>query len=199
MDQNSRPACRRNRPISPIGRRGQPPGAPAAFSRDAVGIVIFEEVSPCCAPRPALSHCHGRIRGRTQRSKRHGFSFHGDAAHARLPPRFWSCAGASGALAEEAAAPASQPQPAATPSPSPSGQKGGAGRGRCRNTACRRRAAPPAAGFHHDADAGAARPHARLHRHRRLDPRCSTKRASRRPISPTPPISSTASIAPTGR
>jgi carboxypeptidase C (cathepsin A) len=36
---------------------------------------------------------------------------------------------ASGALAEEAAAPASQPQPAATPSPSPSGQKGGAGRG----------------------------------------------------------------------
>jgi carboxypeptidase C (cathepsin A) len=36
---------------------------------------------------------------------------------------------ASGAVAEEAASPASQQQPEATPSPSPSGQKGGAGRG----------------------------------------------------------------------
>ena len=76
----------------------------------------------------------------------------------------------SGARAEEASPPASQQQPAATPSPSPSGQKGGAGRGTCRDAAACGRTTSPAAGFHHQADAGAARPHARLHRHRRLDP-----------------------------
>ena len=36
--------------------------------------------------------------------------------------------------------------------------------------AARGRSTSPAAGFHHQADAGAARPHARLHRHRGLDP-----------------------------
>ena len=61
-------------------------------------------------------------------------------------------------------------QPAATPSPSPSGQKGGAGRWHAPQPPPAAEAASPAAGFHHQADAGAARPHARLHRHRRLDP-----------------------------
>ena len=43
-------------------------------------------------------------------------------------------------------------------------------RRRRRQHAARRRTASPAAGFHHQADAGAARAHAQLHRDRRLDP-----------------------------
>ncbi len=41
---------------------------------------------------------------------------------------------------------------------------------RRRGSALSGRATSPAAGFHHHADAGAARPHAQLHRHCRLDP-----------------------------
>ncbi len=85
--KNTRPVRQRNRPIAPDGRRGQPPDAPTAFSRDAVGIVIFGKSFSLLCTTASLSHCCGRIReggwiaGRAG-SKRHGFSFHGDAPHA---------------------------------------------------------------------------------------------------------------------
>ena len=76
-----------------------------------------------------------------------------------------------------------------------------AGRGTARqrrDPAAGLRAAPAAAGFHDQTDAGAARAHADLHARRRVRSACSTTRASRRPTSPTPPTSSTAPIAAAG-
>ena len=76
--------------------------------------------------------------------------------------------------AQDAAPTPSSPQSATTsaPAPAPSGQKGGARAAR-RHLAivtCRRRTTPSAARFHHQADARASRPHARLHGDRGLDP-----------------------------
>ena len=170
--KNTRPAGQQNRPIAPNGRRGQPPGVAAAFSRDAVGIVIFGKISPCCVPPP---HC--RTLGQKPRgywiagragSKRHGFSFHGGASRA-------SCRHASDRVLRERCARRGH---------EPTGVRATCGdtvavslrpERRCgawrrRSSTARGRSASPAAGFHHQADAGAARPHARLQRHRRLDP-----------------------------
>src|SRR5256885_9627642 len=167
-----RPVRRRNRPIAPDGRRGQPPDAPTAFSRDAVGIVIFEKVSPCCAPRPhcrsvAAKSAGARLDRGGAGSKRHGFSFHGDAPHA-------PCRHASGrVLGERYARRGGEPADFAAAGGGHAVAVGPEGRsraGRRRASALCRRTTPPAAGFHHHTDAGAARPHAQLHCHRRLDP-----------------------------
>src|SRR6185369_7872215 len=144
--KNGRLVRRRNRPIAPDGRQGQPPEAWTAFSRDAVGIVIFEKVSPCCAPRPHCRtvkcgiHTARRDRGCAQGANGMAFGFTATRPM-RLAAALLIMCWVSGARAEEASSPASEQQPAATPSPSPSGQKGGAGRGNA--------ASPPPAAEQH--------------------------------------------------
>ena len=200
--KNSRLVRQRNRPIAPDGRQGQPPDASTAFSRDAVGIVIFGKVSACCAPRPhcrtvAAESARRRLdRGRTG-SKRYGFSFHGDAPHApcrhpsdRVLGERRACRG--GELAGLAAATCGH---AVTVAIGPEGwsRAGRPPRRRRRpnNIACRR-IPPPSRRWRCPAARSTSPPP-------RARSGCSTTRASRRPISPTPPTSSTASIAQAGR
>ena len=125
----------------------------------------------------SLSHCQmhnsrGAAAGSRARtgSKRHGFWFHGDAPHApcRHP--------LDHVLGERCARRASKFAglgAAATCGHAVTVAIGPEGRSRARHrrdAANCGRTTSPAAGFDHQADAGAARPHARLHRHRRLDP-----------------------------
>ena len=87
-------------------------------------------------------------------------------------------------------APSAQEHPAAAPSD----QRSAAGRPRRAGIAGRGRAAQIAAGFHHQADARRFRAARSPSPRPRARSACSTTRASRRPISPTPPISWTAPI-----
>ena len=153
--KNTWPARRRNRPIAPNGRRGQPLDVLITFSRDAVGNVIFGRISPCCAPRPHCRTVAAEFAGRARAgSKRHGFSVHGGAPHASrrhasgrvLGER---CARRGGEFADVAAAACGH---AVTVAIGPSGW----GRPGRRRDACGRTTSL-AAGFHHQADAGAAR------------------------------------------
>ena len=151
------PVRRRNRPIAPNGRRGQPLDVLTAFSRDAVGIVIFG--------RFLLVVHHGLIVALSQQNPRgaraqgaNGMAFRFTATRPmRLAATLLVLCCASAARAEEASSPTSQ-------------QPEGRSRAGHRRDAAGRRTTSPAAGFQYQADAGAARPHARLHRHRRLDP-----------------------------
>ena len=207
--KNTWPVWPRNRPISPNGRRGQPDRHATRLplaSRDAVGIVISARFLPRCVAQPRLSQCRAQnpralagSRARDAGSKRHGFSFHGAALACVLPSRFWPCVAWPGRAPRTPAAPSPQQQPAATPSPSPSGQKGGAGRGNAaahaacgRSSIACRRIPPPSRRWRCPGARSTSPPP-------RARSACSTTRASRRPISPIPPTSSTAPIAQPGR
>ena len=149
---------------------------PTAFSRDAVGIVIFGQDFSLLCTTASLSHCCGRIRrarldrGARAGSKRHGFSFHGDALLMRLAATLLvavlgeRCARRGGEPAGVAAATCGH---AVTVAIGPSGW-GRPGRRRQlrhlwpNNIACRR-IPPPGKRWRCPAAA-------RLHRHRRLDP-----------------------------
>ena len=100
---------------------------------------------------------------------------------------------AAGAWAQDADDEAKSSPPSATPTvQAPAGQKGGAGRGAAANapsTAEQHRLPPDSTTKH---DAGASRPYPELRRRPQARSACSTTRASRRPTSPIPPISSMA-------
>ena len=195
----------RNRPISPNGRRGQPPDAADRFLTRCCRDCDFRQISSCCVPQPdcrtvaAESASASWIAARDAGSKRHGFSFHGAASHAPCRHASGRCVAWPVRAPRTRARRRSQQQPAATPSPSPSGQKGGAGRGSAAAHAARRRSSiacrripPPSRRWRCPAARSTSPPP-------RARSGCSTTRASRRPISPIPPTSSTAPIAQAGR
>ena len=208
MDQNTRPAYQRNRPISPIGRRGQPPDALTAFSRDAVGIVILGRFllvvhhGPHCRSVAAESARCALDRGARAGSKRYGFWFHGDAFHGSCHA---SCRHASGGvLGERGAGGGGEYADAAAATCGDAvavslGSERWSRAWRRRSSALSSRATSPAAGFHHHADTGAARPHAQLHRHCRLDPAVRRQGRAAGRYCLQLPTSSTASIAQAGR
>src|SRR5215216_3810271 len=91
------PLRRRNRPIAPNGRRGQPLDVLTTFSRDAVGIVIFGGFLlvvyrglnvALLRQNPRRGWIAGCIRSKT------AWLF---VSRRRVPcvspPRFWSCVG----------------------------------------------------------------------------------------------------------
>ena len=174
----------------------------SAARRDAltpsVGIVISAGFFLLCNTA-RLSQSRAGIRGPRRIAGQQGandmaFRF-AARRHMRLAVTLLALCCAAGARAEDAGAPsAAAAARGNNPSPSPAGQKGGAGREppplrrrRPNNIACRRIPRPGRRWRCPGARSTSPPPQARS--------ACSTTRASRRPISPIPPTSSTAPIA----